>query len=97
MADTNGPTEAQESLVELGKRLSAALENPEALTIGTFAALVQRLHAELGMAGDATALPADTGFEQTNDDWAHLLDQRSIAGLVSQEDSDALGSFLAQA
>ena len=42
----------RESLTVLGQNLAAVLEQPEAHTIGNFASLIGRLHAELAMLGD---------------------------------------------
>ena len=95
MSETNDPGPGLESLVDLGKRLTAALERPEALSIGAFAAMVERLHAELSMIGDPAALSGGSGA-LSNDDLALLLGERAPLRVLSEGELDALGSFLAQ-
>ena len=48
-----------QSLTSLGQNLAAVLDHPEGHSIGTFATLVGRLHAELAMMGEQTAEPDD--------------------------------------
>ena len=96
MDDSKSTNPEHESLVDLSKRLTAVLESPEGPNISTFAHLVDRMKAELGIVGDGTVLWASAEFVQTNEDWAHLLDERSGPHLLSEEDTGALGHFLAK-
>ena len=50
---------SHQSLTDLGQSLAAVLEQPEGHTIGAFAALVGRLHAELAMMGEHAAAADD--------------------------------------
>ena len=52
-------TSGHDSLTGLGQNLAAVLECPEGHSIGAFASLVGRLHAELSMMGDQAAQADD--------------------------------------
>ena len=59
MSQSYSVESGRESLSGLGQCLAAVLERPEGHSIGTFASLVGRLHAELAMIGDQRAEPED--------------------------------------
>lgn len=83
-----------DSLAELGQGLAAILAEPEGQTIGNFASIIGRLHAELALIGEQAGAQDDDG-ELSSDDWLNLLDEKLPPELLNAGERAALGGFLA--
>ncbi len=83
-----------ESLTELGQGLAALFAAPEGETVGNFASLIGRLHAELALIGEHADTATDDS-ELTNEHWLNLLDEKLPPELLNAGEREALGGFLA--
>ena len=62
-------------LIALGQDLKACLDNPETVTVGAFAAVIERLHSEFRMiGGEADEAPPARAARSDADDLAALFD-----------------------
>lgn len=76
MDDTLSAVAGDDSLADLAKKLTSALENPNSLKVGEFAAMVGRLQAEMALVKDSeTALSAV--LAEADVDWAALLEGKA--------------------
>lgn len=76
---------AHDNLMELATRLARALENPLTVSVGAFAAIVERLHGELAMMKDYAAMDFD---------WLDLLEPRATPAELSHEQISVLADGL---
>ena len=83
----------RDSLITLGQRLVDVLERPETSSIGTFSAIVERLHAELSMVRDPALANSNEGA--ADEDWEQFLATPMTARQLTENETEALGGFLA--
>ena len=83
-----------DSFPDLGQGRAAILAAPEGQTIGDFASIIGRMHAELALIGEHADVANDDG-ELTNEAWLNLLDEKLPPDLLNDGEREALGGFLA--
>lgn len=88
---------SENSLPELGARLKAVLAHPERHSIGDYASLIARLHAELGLMQSVASIvqhAASVGSTIDGDDLAALFEQDLNAGPLSEYEIESLAAAL---
>ncbi len=86
---------ADDSLTDLAKKLVAALQKPENVNFGAFAAIVERLHGELTMMKDHEAF-ITTASEAIDNDEPEPTEPGSIPAVLTPGQGEILGAVLAR-
>ena len=96
MAPENGTGSpiSDDSLTDLAKKLVTALQQPEIVSIGEFAAIVERLHGELAMMKDHQEFiaPAPNAIEY---DWPEPTEPGSMPAVLAPGQVEILSAVLA--